>query len=151
MRTIHSVTDDIDVLADLVRDVSRALRRRTVAVVEPHGLTAHQFRAMRMIAMGTRESDKVVTPLRISDIAERLRIVARSATDVIDDLEEKGLVRRSPHPTDRRSIVVELTEHGRQVLYEVEKARRTDARQFFARLDADERRELTHLLRRLDT
>jgi DNA-binding MarR family transcriptional regulator len=145
------VADDADELAELVRNVARALRRRTVNLVEPYGLTAHQYRAMRLIAYGTRDSGKVVTPLRISDIAERMRIVARSATDVIDDLEDKGLVVRSPHPTDRRSIVVELTPAGREILDHVEEQGRQDARQFFGRLDAAERRDLTRLLRRLDT
>ncbi|WP_194291310.1 MarR family winged helix-turn-helix transcriptional regulator [Cumulibacter manganitolerans] len=144
------MTDDTDLLADLIREVSRALRRRTVAIVEPYGLTAHQYRAMRMIAQGTPTDHKVVTPLRLSDIAERLRIVARSATDVIDDLEAKGFVQRAPHPTDRRSTVVLLTARGRDVLDEVEEHRAVDARQFFARLDAAERRQLVHLLHRLE-
>lgn len=141
---------DADELADLVREVSRALRRRTVALAEPFGLTAHQFRTMRLIAMGTRDAEHVVTPLRISDIAERLRIVARSATDVVDDLEAKGLVARSPHPTDRRSVVVELTAKGRDVLDEVEAHRHDDAREYFAVLAPDERAQLATLLRRLD-
>lgn len=147
---MHSVTEDTDVLADLIREISRALRRRTVAIVEPYGLTAHQYRAMRMIAPGTPAQDKVVTPMRLSDIAERLRIVARSATDVIDDLEAKGFVQRAPHPTDRRSTVVLLTGRGRAVLEEVEQHRAVDARQFFGRLDAAERRQLIHLLHRLE-
>ena len=145
------MADNTEDLAELVRNVARALRRRTVTLVEPYGLTAHQYRAMRLIAYGTRDVGKVVTPLRISDIAERMRIVARSATDVIDDLEGKGLVARSPHPSDRRSIVVELTAAGRKILDEVEQQGRQDARQFFSRLDAAERRDLTRLLRRLDT
>lgn len=144
------MADHTEDLAELVRHVSRALRRRTHAIAEPYGLTPHQFRAMRLIAYGTPDDDKVITPLRISDIAERMRIVARSATDVIDDLEGKGLVRRTPHPTDRRSTVVELTPHGRGVLDEVESRRAEDARRFFGRLSADERRQLGGLLRRLD-
>lgn len=144
------MADDTEELAELVRHVSRALRRRTHAIAEPYGLTPHQLRAVRLIAYGTPDEEKVSHPLRISDIAERMRIVARSATDVVDDLEAKGLVRRAPHPTDRRSTIVDLTAQGRSVLEEVESRRAEDARQFFGRLTADERRQLRRLLRRLD-
>lgn len=144
------MADDTEELAELVRHVSRALRRRTHAIAEPYGLTPHQLRAVRLIAYGTPDDGKVSHPLRISDIAERMRIVARSATDVVDDLEAKGLVRRAPHPTDRRSTIVDLTAQGRSVLEEVESRRAEDARRFFGRLTADERRQLRRLLRRLD-
>ncbi|WP_158716267.1 MarR family winged helix-turn-helix transcriptional regulator [Blastococcus sp. Marseille-P5729] len=145
------MADDTEELAELVRHVSRALRRRTHAIAEPYGLTPHQLRAVRLIAYGTPDDEKASHPLRISDIAERMRIVARSVTDVVDDLEAKGLVRRAPHPTDRRSTIVDLTAQGRSVLEEVESRRAEDARQFFGQLTADERRQLRRLLRRLDT
>jgi DNA-binding MarR family transcriptional regulator len=44
-----------------------------------------------------------------------------NATVVVDDLESQGLVRRRPHPTDRRAKVVEATRKGRDM------ARRADA------------------------
>jgi DNA-binding MarR family transcriptional regulator len=145
------VTDRTDDLADLLRHASRALRRQTFAVVEPYGLSVHQFRALRLIAgkadAGRRDGDE---PLRISDVAEQMRIVTRSATDVIDHLETKGFVRRSAHPTDRRSTVVEVTEHGADVLKRVEVLRVGQAKKFFAPLSAAQQDELARLLRTLD-
>ncbi|MDD0859754.1 MarR family transcriptional regulator [Arthrobacter alpinus] len=40
--------------------------------------------------------------VRLKDLAERLRIAPRSATEVVDQLEAKGLVRREADPSDRR-------------------------------------------------
>ena len=36
-------------------------------------------------------------------------------TNAVDRLEGQGLVRRTPHPTDRRTTLVELTDDGRTV------------------------------------
>lgn len=136
-------------LADLLRDVWRTLRRRTAALAEPHGLTVHQYRALRLVERGAPDACGTQS-LRLSDLAERLRVVARSATDVVDDLERKGLVARAPHPTDRRSTVIELTSAGSRVLAELETARQSDAARYFAPLTAKERAELARLLGRLD-
>lgn len=142
------MTDRTDELAELLRHASRALRRRTFAVVEPYGLSVHQFRALRMVA--GQGPHAAAAPLRISDIAERMRIVVRSATDVVDLLEHKDLVRRTPHPTDRRSTVVELTARGAGILDAVEEQRNAQAEEFFGGLSAVEQQQLAALLRRLD-
>jgi DNA-binding MarR family transcriptional regulator len=43
-------------------------------------------------------------------LARRLEVTPRNITTLVDALEAAGYVRRTPHPTDRRAIVVELTE-----------------------------------------
>lgn len=49
-------------------------------------------------------------------IGERLRIPRSSMVSVIDGLEARRLVERRPHPTDRRSYALYLTDEGGQVL-----------------------------------
>lgn len=51
-------------------------------------------------------------PMRLSEIAERERVSRPTATTVIKRLEEEGLVRREPDPTDSRSSLVSTTEAG---------------------------------------
>ena len=51
-------------------------------------------------------------PMRLSELSDRLHIAPRSATEVVDALEARGLVERRPDPSDRRATLVELTEHG---------------------------------------
>lgn len=47
-----------------------------------------------------------------SVIADRLAILRQTVTNMVDDLQKKKLVLRSPHPVDRRRIFVTLTEEG---------------------------------------
>jgi DNA-binding MarR family transcriptional regulator len=43
-------------------------------------------------------------------LATRLEVSPRNVTTLVDVLEEAGYVRRAPHPSDRRAVLVELTE-----------------------------------------
>ncbi|MEM6626065.1 MAG: MarR family transcriptional regulator [Pseudomonadota bacterium] len=47
------------------------------------------------------------------ELADRLSVTKRNVTTLIDGMERSGLVVRRPHPTDRRSTLVALTEPGR--------------------------------------
>jgi DNA-binding MarR family transcriptional regulator len=67
-------------LADLIHGLTRRLRRAQAEGLAPLGLTPAQERALRMIARSEE-------PLRMTEIADRLHIVPRSLTTVIDDLE----------------------------------------------------------------
>jgi len=52
----------------------------------------------------------------IGEAAERLQIRHNSAVGLVDRCEKLGLIRREPHPSDRRVIVVKVTEAGEDVL-----------------------------------
>lgn len=132
---------EVGELGDLVRRTSRALRRITVAAAEPYGLSPHQLRALRVIAEMERP--------RPSDVAEKLHIQARSATDVIDQLVGTGLVERTPHPDDRRASLLHCTAAGRRALTVIEAERGAATVAYFEVLDPAERATLTGLLERL--
>ena len=51
----------------------------------------------------------------MGDLAAALGIDRPNATVLVDDLEEQGLVRRRPHPTDRRAKMVEATHKGKRL------------------------------------
>jgi DNA-binding MarR family transcriptional regulator len=53
-----------------------------------------------------------VTPGRLSS---SLQLSAPATSAMLDRLERLGHVRRTPHATDRRSVVVEITDHAREV------------------------------------
>ncbi len=82
-------------------------------------------------------------------IAERLSVVPRTVTDLVDGVEVAGLVARHPDPQDRRSTFVELTASGRLLLDQLDVARRESAEQVLGRLDPAERAVLLRLLREL--
>jgi len=96
--------------ADLLRRAWRAMsdivldHDRKIAVSEALGLSWARVRALRQLA---------TEPHTLRALAERLAADPPYVTLMVDDLEERGLVQRTPHPEDRRSKLVELTPAGR--------------------------------------
>jgi DNA-binding MarR family transcriptional regulator len=76
-------------------------RRREVC--EALGMSFIRANALRALA---------AAPMTMRQLAERLSTDAPYTTLVVDDLERRGLVRRRPHPTDRRSRIVTPTPAG---------------------------------------
>ncbi len=130
-------------LADLLHGLTRRLRHAQAERLAPLGLTPAQERALRMIARGTE-------PLRMTELADRLGIVPRSVTTVVDALEEAGLVRRETDPRNRRAILLRLTPAGDAVRDELRESRRRAAEDLFAPLSDEDRKTLGELLSLLD-
>ena len=130
-------------LADVFTHVAKRLRGQWMRKLAPLGLTPGQGRALGVIA---RAGDGI----RMADLAGRLDIVPRSATSVVDGLEEQGLVLRRADPGDRRSMLVSLTEAGRLLVSRIDEARRGAAEEMFGTLPAAEREQLLAVLLRLD-
>lgn len=132
-----------DRLGDLLHRSVRAMRHEWAVPLSSWDISPHQSRALRVIGDGTRG-----TP-RLSEIAERLHIAARSATEVVDGLEALELVERLPDPTDRRATCVIATEKGKELQARIRAAREEVDEEFFGRLSAVEQADLAALLRKL--
>jgi DNA-binding MarR family transcriptional regulator len=63
-------------------------------------------------------------------------------TRVIAVLEERGLVLRSPHPTDRRQVILTVTEEGRAVVQRVRRRKDAWLARRLAELSTEERAAL---------
>ena len=59
---------------------------------------------------------------RITDLAEQTRLTKQAMMPMVDDLEERGYVRRVPDPSDSRAKLVRLTAHGRRAAAECRRA-----------------------------
>lgn len=138
---MQGVTDQ---LADAVQQLARRLRSGARERLAPLGLTPGQGRALSVL-------ERAGGPMRMAELAEALRIVPRSATGVVEGLEEVGLLRRETDPADRRSVLVSLTDAGRGTLDELAEARRQTAEELFGSLNPADQRRLLTLLTRLDT
>lgn len=130
-------------LPELFLRTAKRIRRDQVARLAPLGITPGQARALRILG----HHDE---PLRMAALAERLGIVPRSATTVVDALESADLAARTPDPTNRRSTLVTLTGAGRAALSQMAAARRQAAEEVFATLAAEQRETLRDLLAILD-
>ncbi|WP_392508122.1 MarR family winged helix-turn-helix transcriptional regulator [Naumannella halotolerans] len=127
-------------LGQLLMRAGRGWRHAQLRALEPFGLAAHQAHAFWVVVRWGADADE----LRLSRLADRLRIAPRSATEVVDALEDKGLVRRLPSQTDRRATVVELTDAGRELAVQMRQGQVvTD---FFAGLSEQEAEQLRKLL-----
>lgn len=80
--------------------------------------------------------------LRLGALAEWLHIAPRSATEVVDGLEELGLVERTPDPADRRAVLVALTDQGRTVAREIRAARKAQTETILDVLSEQDRAQL---------
>lgn len=95
---------------DLARRAWRAMsdvvlgHDRKVAVSEALGMSFARVRALRRLA---------AEPQTLRALADLLAADPPYVTLIVDDLESRGLARRTPHPEDRRSKLVELTDAGR--------------------------------------
>jgi DNA-binding MarR family transcriptional regulator len=132
---------DDETLAEAFWSVARRLRHLTHATVTPFGITPGQARAIGVLR---RHGG-----MRPSDLAEHLRIAPRSATEVIDALQERGLAERSPDPADRRATLVALTDEGDRIGAAVRSARAAEAEAFFGQLSDTDRETLAQILRSL--
>jgi len=140
---------------ELIQHLARRLRRGSAVETAPWGLSPHQARALMVIARATGRRHRgpadaesaealppVYTGLRLGALAEWLQIAPRSATEVVDGLEELGLVARTPDPDDRRAVLVGLTDRGREVAKELRAARRAPSEQLLEALSAEDRAQL---------
>jgi DNA-binding MarR family transcriptional regulator len=133
--------DEPGSVSDLFWAVARRLRHTSRETLAPWDVTPSQLRAL-----GTLMRHGAVRP---GALAKHLGIAPRSATEVVDALEQRGLVRRETDPDDRRATLVVVTDAGRELAAAVRKARAAETDRAFAGLPDADRAELERLLRRL--
>ncbi|GFZ88019.1 MarR family transcriptional regulator [Nesterenkonia alkaliphila] len=104
-----TVDEALEVLRAL-RAWHQAERRMNQTSQRYMKLGENDMRALRWVIAGQR-SGKPVTPTMI---AQYLGISTASVTKMLDRLERAGHIRRHPHPADRRSSTVEVTEATQQ-------------------------------------
>ncbi|MEU0133207.1 MarR family transcriptional regulator [Streptomyces sp. NPDC006296] len=131
--------DSDGLLAEQLLRLTRRLQRIQSRQLEPVGITPAQFRLLRTAAHYEGAP-------RMADLAERLDVVPRAVTALVDGLEASGRVRRAPDPNNRRVVRIEITEEGRAVLRSMRAARKAAAEEILAPLTAEQREVLGGLL-----
>ncbi|QEU96328.1 MarR family winged helix-turn-helix transcriptional regulator [Streptomyces kanamyceticus] len=134
-----STPDTDGPLAEQLLRLTRRLHRIQKHHLEPVGITPAQSRLLRTLA-------HYETPPRMADLAQRLEVVPRAVTSLVDGLESGGLVRRAPDLSNRRVIRIELTDAGQDALKKLRSARRAAAEDILAPLTAAQREVLGGLL-----
>jgi DNA-binding MarR family transcriptional regulator len=88
--------------------------------LEPHGLTFPRYEALMLLLYSSHGS------LPLGKMGDRLQVHQTSVTPLIDGLESAGLVRRTSHPTDRRTTLAVITPRGRKTATAATKALNAD-------------------------
>jgi DNA-binding MarR family transcriptional regulator len=90
-----------------VMRVQQIIQSAVNNALKPHDLTFARYEALVLLTFARRSA----LPMRV--MGERLQLHPTSVTNIVDRLEKDGLVKRMPHPTDRRTTLVEITDDGR--------------------------------------
>jgi MarR family 2-MHQ and catechol resistance regulon transcriptional repressor len=89
-------------------------------------------------------------PLPVNEIGKKVLLTSGSITVAVDRLEDKGLVERRAHGTDRRTKIVHLTKEGRKIISRVYADHAADLERLVAAsLTAKERVNLIRLLKQI--
>ena len=103
--------------------------------------------AMIILAALRRSGD----PERLSpsELSQAALLSSAGMTAQLDQLEERGLVRRSPHPADRRALYITLTRPGQKLVDKAIETYNTGHKRMLTGLASSERQALDVLLRKL--
>jgi DNA-binding MarR family transcriptional regulator len=118
--------------------ISRLARRLRVERLGLGG-TETVISDIQLAALAALERHDSMTP---GELAEHEKVQPPSMTRVIAVLEERGLVRREPHATDRRQVILTVTDDGRDLVQRVRRRREAWLARRLQELTPDERQIL---------
>ncbi|TIS91079.1 MarR family transcriptional regulator [Mesorhizobium sp.] len=132
------------VLGRLSEAASLIARERLAPLFARFGLQSGEFDVLATLRRSG--SPYALTP---TALYEATMVTSGAMTNRLDRLEKVGLIRRAPHPSDRRGVVVQLTEKGRDLIDEALAAHLANEHQILSGLTHTEREALANLLRKL--
>jgi DNA-binding MarR family transcriptional regulator len=118
-------------LAVLLRDAVTRVNRRMRQTRPVGDLTHSQISALQSLDLGG-----ALTP---RELAEAERVQPPTLTRIVSRLEERGLVARTPHPSDGRQVILALSPAGRELLEGYRRTRDEWLAQRLSELSAEER------------
>ena len=98
-------------LVDRLTVTAGLLMHRREGLLRDSGLTTGSYNVLQVVAA----SPEPLTPSEIS-VGMPVPVTTATMTGVLDTLERRGFVARRPHPTDRRRVLIELCDEGRELL-----------------------------------
>lgn len=132
------MADNSPTLGFLLHDVARLLRKRFEQNARGSGLTRSQWQVLAYLAQNEG--------INQSGLAELLDIEAITLGRIVDKLQALKLIKRYPHPTDRRVWTLRLTPAADQKLTEARDIGDATRAEALASLSSAERRQLVNAL-----
>ena len=145
---IHLAFPDLDLevegIVDRIGGINRRINRMLDETLAEVGLDHGEYKVLSFLSQSGPPFRS--TPGRL---AKRMELSSGAMTNRLDRLEEADLVRRLPDPEDRRSVVVELTDHGRETIQKMVGAQAQKEALLAMSLSAREQKQLNGLLRKV--
>jgi DNA-binding MarR family transcriptional regulator len=128
--TDDRATEIIEALAPLLAHH----RHRWAARCQAHGLSIIGFQVLALLEMHGG--------MPMTRLAEELDVALPNATGIVGRLVERGIVQRTHDDSDRRLVLVTLTDAGQRLIGEMEAGRRDRMSRLIAHLDDPQQRRL---------
>jgi DNA-binding MarR family transcriptional regulator len=109
--------------------------------LEPFGVDPRTYAVLKALSEDDGQSQR--------QLSSQLGIHRNVMVMVVDKLESQGLVKRMPHPGDRRAFAVTLTDKARELLPALDEQGRAQQDEITASLTAAERKQALQLLQRM--
>lgn len=142
----HSKLDQ-DIM-NLIQDATRKMR---LLRPTPFGHIGTDFggKELTMSQMGTLGAVKKFGPIAMSKLAEELQITGASLSEHISALEQAGLVERDREQDDRRTVIVKLSEKGRNMFVKIMAHRKSGYNMVMSALTDEDKQDLLRLLTKI--
>jgi DNA-binding MarR family transcriptional regulator len=135
---------EIEGIVDRIGGINRRIKRMLDETLAEVGLDTAEYRLLSALSQAGPPFRS--TPGRL---AKRMDLSSGAMTNRLDRLEEADLIRRLPDPDDRRSVVVELTDHGHETITQAVGVQAQKEALMAAALSPREQKQLNGLLRKV--
>src|SRR4051812_14463058 len=106
MPGVKRVDPLVEGISDRISVISRRFLLRSKRRLDEHGITWRDWQVLTNLVLSGE------TPRSPTYLASRLMVTTGAMTNVLDRLEQAGLIQRVQNPGDRRGVIVEATEAG---------------------------------------
>ena len=119
-----------------------------------HTMVSHFMRGVRQFDLRTVDFSVLSVMGHQPGVTSRqlcqlLNVLPPNMVVLLRDLDKRGLIERTPHPSDRRAVGLSLSAHGKAMMKQAEKAASAADLQGTAHLSAAERKTLARLLQKM--
>lgn len=99
---------DVEAISGVLRDIHSYLRKLSRSTMDDEDLSGPRFAILMIL--------KHHQPMMVSELKEKLQVAMSTVTQMADTLDVSGYLQRTRNPTDRRVVMLSLTEKGEQLV-----------------------------------
>lgn len=141
LEPIDGLDYEVEGIVDRIGGINRRIKRGHEVTLKEFGLTYPEWHVLTALRNGGSRTPGV--------LARYLEVSTGAMTSRLDMLEKDGLIRRVADPDDRRSVIVEITEAGRQKWHDAASVQARKEAFFTRALSEADKKKLNALLRKL--